>query len=134
MTAPENKSAQTLATLGVAQPDQLAPLFTEIRARFDSETAAAHDESSWKQFRDAWLGRKSGVLTQVTDNWLKPSPPELKRAVGAALNELRAHVEANIESRRTAIEAGADEAALARERIDLSLPGVTRPIGPPHRI
>jgi hypothetical protein len=82
MTASENKSAHTLAALGVAQPDQLAPLFTEIRVRFDGETTAAHDESSWKQFRDAWLGRKSGVLTQITDNWLKPATPELKRVVG----------------------------------------------------
>ena len=93
-----------------------------------------HDEPSWKQFRDAWLGRKSGVLTQITDNWLKPATPELKRVVGAELNKLRAHVEAQIEARRVAIEAGADEAALARERVDLSLPGVTRPIGSHHLI
>jgi phenylalanyl-tRNA synthetase alpha chain len=134
MSASENKPAQKLADLGVTQPLEIPPLFAKIRARFDADASAAHDESSWKQFRDAWLGRKSGVLTQVTDNWLKPSPPELKRAVGAALNELRAHVEANTESRRTAIEAGAEEAALARERIDLSLPGVTRPLGSHHLI
>ena len=134
MSPSENKPAHKLADLGVNEPVQIASLFTEIRARFESAATAAHDESSWKQFRDTWLGRKSGVLTQITDNWLKPSPPELKRAVGAALNELRAHVEAQIESRRTAIEAGADEAALARDRIDLSLPGVTRPIGSHHLI
>src|ERR1700737_2436225 len=129
MTAPENKSAHTLAALRVAQPDQLFPLFTEVRARFDSETAAAHDEPSWKQFRDAWLGRKSGVLTQITDNWLKPAAPELKRVVGQELNQLRAHVESKIEERRKAIEAGANDAASARERVDLSLPGVARPLG-----
>jgi phenylalanyl-tRNA synthetase alpha chain len=133
MTSP-NKPASKLADLGVSQPDAVAPLFAEVRARFDAESAATHDESTWKQFRNAWLGRKSGVLTLVTDNWLKPSPPELKRAVGAALNELRAHVESQIESRRAAIEAGADEATVARERIDLSLPGVTRPIGSHHLI
>jgi phenylalanyl-tRNA synthetase alpha chain len=125
---------QILADLGITQAGQVPPLFAEVRARFDVEANAAHDEPGWKQFRDAWLGRKSGVLTLVTDNWLKPSPPELKRAVGAALNELRAHVESQIESRRVAIESGADEAALARERIDLSLPGVTRPIGSHHLI
>ena len=134
MTAPEDKSAQTLAALGVRQPDQLAPLFAEIRARFDADIAAAHDERAWKQFRDAWLGRKSGVLTQITDNWLKPATPELKRFVGQELNKLRAHVEAQIEARRAAIEAGADQPALARERVDLSLPGVTRPIGSHHLV
>jgi len=129
-----NKPAQKLSDLGVSQPEQIAHLFAEVRARFDSESAGAHDETSWKQFRDAWLGRKSGVLTLVTDNWLKPSPPELKRVVGQELNQLRAHVESQIESRRAVIEAGADEASLSRERVDLSLPGVARPIGSRHLI
>jgi phenylalanyl-tRNA synthetase alpha chain len=134
MTAPENKSSQTLAALGATQPDHLGLLFAEIRARFDADATAAHDEAAWKQFRDAWLGRKSGVLTQITDNWLKPAAPELKRVVGLELNKLRAHVESEIEVRRVAIEAGADDAALARERVDLSLPGVGRPIGSHHLI
>lgn len=125
---------KTLAALGVAQPAQVAPLFAAVRQRFDAESSSAHGESAWKQFRDAWLGRKSGVLTQITDNWLKPATPELKRVVGQQLNELRAHVELQIEARRTAIESGAEEAALARERVDLSLPGVIRPIGSHHLI
>jgi len=132
MTSSDHKTARTLADLGASNPAQVAPLFAEIRARFDVESANIHDETAWKHFRDAWLGRKSGVLTQITDNWLKPATPELKRAVGASLNELRGHVESQIEARRTAIEAGAEDAALYRERIDLSLPGVIRPIGSQH--
>src|SRR4029077_4027501 len=98
------------------------------------ECASARDESSWKQFRDAWLGRKSGVLTQVTDNWIKPATQELKRVVGQELNQLRARVKAKNEERGQAIEAGADEGATTRERVDLSLPGVLRPIGSHHLI
>jgi phenylalanyl-tRNA synthetase alpha chain len=134
MNSLDNKPAQTLADLGVTQPDQVAPLFAAVRARFDAEIARTHDESNWNISKIMWLGRKSGVLTQITDNWLKPATPELKRAVGASLNELRAHVESQIESRRAAIESGAEESALLRERIDLSLPGVTRPIGSHHLI
>ena len=130
----ENPTGKSLAILGVTQPDQVAPLFAEIRTRFDLESSAIHDDSAWKTFRDAWLGRKSGVLAQITDNWLKPASPDLKRAVGAGLNELRAHVESQIESRRQAIETGSDVTALAREHIDLSLPGVARPIGSHHLI
>jgi phenylalanyl-tRNA synthetase alpha chain len=132
MTSTASKTSRTLADLGATQPAQVAPLFAEIRTRFDADSANVHDESSWKNFRDAWLGRKSGVLTQITDNWLKPATPELKRAVGASLNELRAHVESQIESRRVAIESGAEDAAIARERVDLSLPGVIRPVGSHH--
>src|ERR1700731_4393665 len=135
MTVPENKSAQTLAALGATQPDQVAALFAEILAPFNSQIQRPDlDLVHWEILRQSWLGRKSGVLTQITDNWLKPATPDLKRVVGQELNKLRAHVEAQIEARRVAIEAGADEAALARERVDLSLPGVKRPIGSHHLI
>ena len=134
MPTTDGSHDKTLAALGVTRPEQLAFLFAEIRARFDSESGAVRDETAFKQFRDAWLGRKSGVLAGITDNWLKPATPELKRAVGAGLNELRAHVDAQIESRRVAIESGAEETALAKERVDLSLPGVVRPIGSRHLI
>jgi phenylalanyl-tRNA synthetase alpha chain len=134
MDSASTTAAQTLTALGATQPDKVAPLFAQIRSRFDADSVAIHDESAWKAFRDAWLGRKSGILAQITDNWLKPSSPDLKRAVGAGLNELRAHVESLIESRRQAIESGADQSALAHEHIDLSLPGVIRPIGSHHLI
>jgi phenylalanyl-tRNA synthetase alpha chain len=130
----ENPTAKTLADLGVSTAAAITDHFAEIRSRFDTESATIHDEPAWKIFRDAWLGRKSGVLAQITDNWLKPSPPGLKRSVGAGLNELRAHVESQIESRRVAIESGADQSALAHEHIDLSLPGVARPIGSHHLV
>ena len=134
MRTPENKTTLPLVHLGITRPEELAALFADLRGRFDEECACACDESSWKQFRDSWLGRKSGVLTQITDNWLKPAGTELKRVVGHELNQLRAHVESKIEERRKAIEAGADEAMSARERVDLSLPGVQRPIGSQHLI
>jgi phenylalanyl-tRNA synthetase alpha chain len=134
MSTPENKTALPLVHLGITRPEELAALFADLRGRFDEECACACDESSWKQFRDTWLGRKSGVLTQITDNWLKPATQDLKRVVGQELNQLRAHVESKIEERRKAIEAGTGEAASARERVDLSLPGVIRPIGSHHLI
>ena len=123
-----------LAALGITQAEQIPARFAALRAHFEGQFQTIHHESDWKIFRDSWLGRKSGLLAQITANWLKPASPELKRAVGAGLNELRAHVESQIESRRVAIESGADQSALAHEHVDLSLPGVTRPIGSHHLI
>src|SRR5438876_5418580 len=125
---------RTLAALGIADAARVTDRFAEVRGHFDGQFQTVHAESEWKLFRDRWLGRKSGVLTLITDNWLKPATPELKRAVGASLNALRAHVESQIEARRLAIESGAEESALVRERVDLSLPGVIRPIGSHHLI
>jgi phenylalanyl-tRNA synthetase alpha chain len=130
----DNATAKTLAELGVTSAAEIAPLFADARARFDKDLALIHEETEWKLLRDRWLARKWGVLTQITDNWLKPASPDLKRAVGAGLNDLRAHVESQIESRRQAIESGADQSALAHEHVDLSLPGVIRPIGSHHLI
>jgi phenylalanyl-tRNA synthetase alpha chain len=130
----DKKLASKPMQLGIGLITQIPPLFAELRSVFDTEATAVHDESSWKKFRDAWLGRSSGRLALVTENWLRNATPDLKRAFGAGLNELRAHVESQVEVRRAAIEAGADDDALGRERVDLSLPGVTRPIGSHHLI
>ncbi len=134
MTTPESKLSQTLTVLGISSAEQVQSLFAEVRARFDSEASRATDENSFKTFRDAWLARKSGVLTLITDNWLKPATPELKRAVGASLNDFRKHVDSQIAERETALQAGAQATASAKDRVDLSLPGVIRPVGSHHLI
>jgi phenylalanyl-tRNA synthetase alpha chain len=133
MSALDAKLAQPLSALGVNSSDGLQSLFAEIRSRFDAEAGRARDQASFKTFRDTWLGRKSGVITLITDHWLKPASPDLKRLVGVALNELRRHVDEQIEARRIAVENGAESAA-GKDRIDLSLPGVIRPIGSHHLI
>jgi phenylalanyl-tRNA synthetase alpha chain len=125
---------KTLAALGITQAAEVSARFAEVRANFDGQFQTVQDESEWKLFRDRWLGRKSGVLTLITDNWLKPATTELKRAVGQQLNELRAHVESQIEARRVAIESGSEKNALLHDRVDFSLPGVIRPVGSHHLI
>ncbi len=134
MTDERKIVGKTLAELGDASGEAVAQRFAEVRAAFDAEFGAVSDEPSWKAARDAWLGRKSGVISKITDNWLKPAPPELKRVVGQELNQLKAHVEATIAERQKEILAAGEQSALARERIDLSLPGIERTIGTRHLI
>ncbi|HEU0369854.1 MAG TPA: phenylalanine--tRNA ligase subunit alpha, partial [Candidatus Acidoferrum sp.] len=131
---PENSHEKTLAALGVTQPEQVAPLFTQLLAQATADLQAANSSETFEKFRVHWIGRKSGVLTLATDNWLKPASPELKRAVGQELNKFKAQLESQMEVRRAAIESGAEEAVSAKDRIDLSLPGVVRPIGSRHLI
>jgi len=106
--------------------------FAEVREAFDTQALQNADPAHWDLLRNSWMSRKSGVLTMIVENWLKPAKPELKRAVGQALNELKAHVEASLEARRAALESAAEQVASARERQDLSLPGVMRPLGSRH--
>src|SRR6202790_3599428 len=134
MSTSESKPSQSLAALGVHSAEQVQSLFAEVRQQFDSQAGNVTDENSWKTFRDAWLARKSGVFTLVTDNWLTPASPDLKRSVGAALNELRKHVDSEIEAKRLSLAANAEDHAAAKDRVDLSLPGVVHPSGSRHLI
>lgn len=134
MTPSQNKPSQTLASLGVTSPEQIAVLFGELCRDAEQSLSDAATGSQFESFRVQWLGRKSGVLTLVADNWLKPARPELKRAVGQELNKFKARLESLMETRRATIESGAGDAASAKDRVDLSLPGVIRPIGSRHLI
>jgi len=134
MTTSESKLRETLAALGISSAEQVQSLFAELRTRFDSELAAATGQADFKRFRDSWLARKTGVLTLVTDHWLKPATPDLKPAVGAALNALRAHVDSGVALRQALQDSDAGTEAGVKDRVDLSLPGVIRPLGTHHLV
>jgi phenylalanyl-tRNA synthetase alpha chain len=128
-------TTQTLAQIQATTPEAIVSRFADVRQRFE-EQAGVHstDPESWRNFVVKWTGRKSGVLTLITDNWLKPASPELKRVVGQELNKLKAHVEQVLAGRQKTIEAAVEETAAARDKIDLSLPGIERAIGTRHLI
>jgi phenylalanyl-tRNA synthetase alpha chain len=130
----ENSHEKTLAALGVAQPEQVAPLFSQLLANATTDLQSANSSEAFEKFRVHWLGRKSGVLTLTTDNWLKPATPELKRAVGQELNKFKAQLESLVAAKRATFESGADQTVSAKDRVDLSLPGVVRQIGSHHLI
>jgi phenylalanyl-tRNA synthetase alpha chain len=133
-------TTQTLSQLGDMTPEKVAARFEEMQQKFEKERAnlalvgAGSAFDQWQALHLSWLGRKSGVLSLITDNWLKAAPTELKRVVGQEFQKLKAHVEAVLEEKLKQLEAGAEQAASAREQIDLSLPGVEREIGTRHLI
>jgi phenylalanyl-tRNA synthetase alpha chain len=135
MPANDNPTEKTLAELGSTDPESVAKLFAFQREQFDKELLGkTEDEPSYTQMKNAWLGRKSGVLTCITERWLKSAPPALKPVVGQSLNELKRHIESNLESFRLATEKASGASAAARDKVDLSLPGVIRPVGSHHLI
>ena len=128
-------TTRTLEQLGKVSPEAVSEAFAALRALFDHEAASqGGDPEKWKVFVIAWTGRKSGVLSQITDNWLKSASKELKPVVGQEVNRLKSYIEAVLESRRLDMEAAAEQAAAARDAVDLSLPGIERAIGTRHLI
>ncbi|HXC42428.1 MAG TPA: phenylalanine--tRNA ligase subunit alpha [Candidatus Dormibacteraeota bacterium] len=101
-----------------------------VRACADEATAVRSD-SELKAFRDRWVGRKNGILTQINDLWLKGAPKDAKREAGIRVNELKTRIQGLVEGAHVA---GDDPGSTAAERVDISLPGVRRPIGAEHPV
>ncbi len=94
------------------------------------EAGEVRSESDLKAFRDRWMARKNGVLTQINDLWLKGSPKDAKRDAGMRVNELKARITEIVEGTRI----GSDVESIAQDYIDISLPGIRRPIGAEHPV
>src|SRR5271166_1062435 len=58
----------------------------------------------WKRFRDRWMARKSGILTQINDIWLKGAPKQAKRDVGQSVNKLKEQVSEKVENSEQLLE------------------------------
>src|SRR5271156_6014561 len=125
---------RTLAQLGADSADKVAALFSELRSAFDRDAAQDIDSIDLGVTRIKWLGRKSGIVSEVTENWLKPASKEVKPAVGQSLNALKSHIEERIAALTAEKDASAERSAAARDKIDLSLPGIERAIGTRHLI
>ena len=106
----------------------------KLISALERESASVKNEPDWKEFRDRWMGRKGGVLTQVNELWLKAAPKDAKRDVGQRVNEIRKHVETAVDNTLHRIRTGAAESRLAAERIDITLPGNLRPLGAEHPV
>src|SRR5215470_199229 len=125
---------KTLVQQGATSAEQVAALFEGVRAQAETDLSSVSNEKQFEEFRNHWLGRKAGVITKITDNWLKQAPGDLKRAVGQEFNNFKTALETLIEAKRLTIETGAEAAADVKDRVDLSLPGVVRPLGSRHLI
>jgi phenylalanyl-tRNA synthetase alpha chain len=106
----------------------------ELRSALEQDANAVGSLDAWKAFRDYWTARKNGITTQLNDLWLKPAPIENKRGVGQRVNELREEIQRKV----TEIEYYLKVRHKAQERfsseVDISLPGVRRPIGAEHPV
>src|SRR5712671_4732110 len=106
----------------------------ELLSALEQESAAVASENDWKVFRDRWMARKNGILTQLNDLWLKAAPKNAKREVGQRVNEIKAKVEQTVDSTLNRIQGGTSTAKLAADRVDVTLPGIRRPLGAEHPV
>lgn len=111
----------------------LTRAFVDLKSAFQTETALPNSEAEWKQFRDRWMARKNGILTQINELWLKAAPKESKREVGKLVNDVKQFIEQEFAKDRD-WDIAANSAALSLQCVDISLPGIRRPIGAEHPV
>jgi phenylalanyl-tRNA synthetase alpha chain len=106
----------------------------EVTNAVAKESEAVHSEAEWKAFRDRWMARKNGILTQINELWLKAAPAASKREMGQRVNAIKLHVELVVEVTRHGAIFEQQGAKLAAERVDVTLPGIRRPLGAEHPV
>ena len=102
----------------------------EIKAAVESVLSDINDMDALGQVRIKYLGKK-GELTAVLKGMGKLSAEE-RPVIGALANEIRSNLENEIDEKKAQLAAKAEEAQLAAEVIDVTMPGKKPSIGKLH--
>jgi phenylalanyl-tRNA synthetase alpha chain len=126
----------TVPKLKSYTPAALEKAAEKLSAALSEEAKAIKTVPECKAFRDRWMARKNGVLTQINDLWLKAAPKDSKREVGLRVNEIRALVEDTVsKSEDTQLHLStAPSVKESADRLDITLPGIRRPLGAEHPV
>jgi phenylalanyl-tRNA synthetase alpha chain len=130
----KKKSAYTVPKLKDFSPAALEEAVQDLLAAVVREAGGVKSESEWKTFRDRWMARANGFLTQVNTLWLKAAPKDAKREVGQRVNEVKKRVDETIAATLASMQSTASTSQLDGERIDVTLPGIRRPLGAEHPV
>ena len=104
---------------------------SQLRQSFSQELVEAKSKQQLFLLRDRYLGRKGGQVTLLMRD-LKLIPAGDRRVLGQSLNQLKAFIEAAIQQAEKTIATHVFEQNLARDSIDITLPGSPRPVGHLH--
>ncbi|HZH44090.1 MAG TPA: phenylalanine--tRNA ligase subunit alpha [Lysobacter sp.] len=97
-----------------------------------ADIAAAATPDALEQLRVTLLGKSGTITAQLKQ--LGALAPEQRKAAGEAINRARDAITAALAERKATLEAAALDARLARETIDVTLPGVRAQRGGLHPI
>ena len=126
--------AYTVPKLATFDVDSVQEALRGLHEALDAESSAVRCEAEWRVFRDRWMARKGGVLSQVNALWLRACPKEFKWRVGDAANEAKAGVQAAVEEVAKRLQQDSSARGASSDRVDISLPGIRRPIGAEHPV
>lgn len=107
-------------------------MLEDIRCKFEEKVSQSQELSQLEELRVAFLGKK-GELTGVLRGMGQLSAEE-RPVVGQMANEVRAFMEGKLAARKEELAAKALDEKLAKEALDVTMPGKTRAKGSLHPI
>jgi phenylalanyl-tRNA synthetase alpha chain len=131
---PKKKSAYAVSKLKDFSDATLVKAVNDCIHACEAEADVVQTETESKAFRDRWLGRKTGILTQINEQWLRAAPKDAKKNVGAHVNELRLQIESRVIGAELSVSDKTKAHSVESERIDITLPGIRRPLGAEHPV
>ncbi len=108
--------------------DRLSAMMAEARERMQKATSLEEAE----QLRIDYLGKK-GELTAMLRS-MKDLSPEERRAFGQRANEARSELETKLNERMAYFRGRQKDLELEKQKVDVTEPGVVRPVGAKHLI
>ena len=129
------KASRRITDLALRSSGDVGLLFNALRELFEKELKPVCDPDALERLRARWLGRAANsIRRQVLDHWLKIESgfrPEVGQGFREILSD-EGFIATKLRERLQEFErlAGPE----IRDRVDLSLPGVHRPVGSAHLI
>lgn len=108
------------------------PSFSDIQKAAQSQVAQAQDLQSLDSVRVAYLGKKGEVTALLKQ--ISSVPPDNRKEFGQSVNLLRDAIQADIDTRHTELTYSHLSNILAKEAVDVTLPGRTLSRGGLHPV
>lgn len=125
------KQLVSFLTTGMTnQPNNLEAQLARLQQDARQAIATAETLEHLEQLRVSYLGKK-GQVSQVLGQMGKLAASDRPR-IGALANDLKTGIQADLDQKRTALQAAQIQAQLESETLDVTMPGFYRPQGRIH--
>ena len=116
------------------KPKTIQDVSVELRGmkqEFDEKMAAATTLADAETLRREYMGKKGPINAAM--GYMRLLPTDDKPKLGAVVNEIKTEIEQIITTRMEALELSEIEMQMEKDRLDVTMPGLGRPVNIGHR-
>jgi phenylalanyl-tRNA synthetase alpha chain len=103
----------------------------KLYQEFDRDLLSIQQAADFQRVRDQYFSRKTGQVTLLMKEMGQLAPDE-RREAGKLINDFKTYAEDRLKDFQETLKQRAEDAAILRERVDISLPGLRPIVGNAH--